>query len=155
MNALVGDAKSKAALVAKSSERARIRRVALKKEEGVFTRTQRMNALVGVAVGDAVGDSIGKGPSSSQITRAVKMLGKVIHCPVCQAELKCGNRRARNTQRHWNQHENCLNGMEAMVKDANHKGWTGALVLEDKSKYDWADKKKAIGKQLRKAREKK
>ena len=82
------------------------------------------------------------------------MSGKVIHCPVCQTVMKCGIHRSRTTQRHWNMHEQCLIGMEAMLEDANHEGWTSPLVLKDKLNYDWVARKKAIEKQLKSARQK-
>ena len=165
-------------------EKARLRRVASKTEKNVSTRRDRLNAVlfvatssrrgirtgegqqgtknvgarvgdgVGDAVGDALGNSVGHGLSSSQKIRKEKMSGKVIHCPVCQTVMKCGIHRSRTTQRHWNMHEQCLIGMEAMLEDANHEGWTSPLVLKDKLNYDWVARKKAIEKQLKSARQK-
>ena len=113
----------------------------------------RVGDAVGDGVGDAVGDGVGLGMSSSQKIRKEEMSGQVIHCPVCRTEMKCGINRSRTTRQHWMMHEQCLIGMEAMLEDANHKGWTTTLVLNDKLNYDWVAKKKAIEKQVKYARE--
>ena len=184
LNAVLFKAVGEANLEKGREEKARLRRVASKTEKNVSTIMDRLNAVlfvatssrrgirtgegqqgtknvgarvgdgVGDAVGDALGNSVGHGLSSSQKIRKEKMSGKVIHCPVCQTVMKCGIYRAGTTQYHWNTHEQCLIGMEAMLEDANHEGWTSPLVLKDKLNYDWVARKKAIEKQLKSARQK-